>query len=358
MCGIVGLISKNGFLPNKVGETLFKQLLYVDALRGWDSTGMFRVTWNKQDIDVYKKAQTPQLFLWNMSKDKGHWFSGKILIGHNRAATRGDVTDDTSHPFQEKQITLVHNGTLWGHRHLADTTVDSHAICHALTDKSPQEFINAASGAYALAWWNNDERTLNLLRNEERPLSLVETKEFFILSSEKLLAEWIATRNGLEIVESTDIAPYEHYRFIETNKGFDLEIEKLEKKKEETKKITDWTTKNPNEAKQEEALWKVLKSYGINRSTRLNAIIESVSTPEHPGRWFETIARLQKDENIRIKFYTPRQMGIDQVVNLELTSVLSDGKEAYCFGYDPKPINIPTLEKKSSNIMMLPRSLH
>jgi len=40
MCGLISVISKT---YNKDAISIFKQLLYVGALRGWDGAGLFRV---------------------------------------------------------------------------------------------------------------------------------------------------------------------------------------------------------------------------------------------------------------------------------------------------------------------------
>ena len=134
MCGIVGIISKqtNGFRHKDTD--LFKQMLYADALRGFDSTGIFGV--NKYgNLKMIKAAKDASEFI--KTKAFGDFKTDmlmkyRIVVGHNRAATKGATTDDNAHPFIEKNICLIHNGTIHGHKELANTEVDSHAICHAI----------------------------------------------------------------------------------------------------------------------------------------------------------------------------------------------------------------------------------
>ena len=55
MCGLVALIAKRqaGFFSPD--QDIFKQMLYADAVRGWDATGVFGVT-KGGNIDVKKQA--------------------------------------------------------------------------------------------------------------------------------------------------------------------------------------------------------------------------------------------------------------------------------------------------------------
>ena len=46
----------------------------------------------------------------------------RAVVGHNRSATRGGITTETAHQFQEGPITIVHNGTL------IDTSQDRNSV--------------------------------------------------------------------------------------------------------------------------------------------------------------------------------------------------------------------------------------
>ena len=91
MCGLISLIAKRSsgfFSPD---PDIFQQLLYADAIRGWDATGVFGV--NKAgNVDIKKQALAAGSFLSNPSYLEFHH---KILpqymmiIGHNRKATHG-----------------------------------------------------------------------------------------------------------------------------------------------------------------------------------------------------------------------------------------------------------------------------
>jgi hypothetical protein len=233
MCGLVGLINKysNGF--SKDQQAIFSDLLFVDFLRGPDSTGVFSVS-NKGDVLMAKEASNPIDFMktkeYNNILNKT-FMSGSALVGHNRKATRGTVNDENAHPFiVDDNIILVHNGTLWGdHKKLADVEVDSHAIAHTIHEKGTvTEALSSIDGAYALIWFDVAMGTLNLIRNAQRPLWWMETPSSWIWSSEKAMLEFVAERHNLNIKGGPTELPEDTLQ-IYTLKGntWDLSDEKL-----------------------------------------------------------------------------------------------------------------------------------
>ena len=183
MCGIVGFITTE----TKVGEPdrakFLKQALIIDTLRGDDSTGMFLVGHEPKFKDGtpywFKQLGTGGEFVeckeyWESAYDVSPY---RAAVGHNRAATVGSVDADSAHPFQEGPITLVHNGTLTTTMGLPDPmaglrgiTVDSHAICHNLANHPVEDVIAALHGAFALVWHDARDDSMNIIRNDQRPL--------------------------------------------------------------------------------------------------------------------------------------------------------------------------------------------
>jgi hypothetical protein len=183
MCGIVGFITNE----SKKGETdrarFLKQGLIIDTLRGDDSTGVFGVGHEPlfDDGTAYWFKQlgggegfTDAKEYWENFADVSPY---RAVVGHNRAATMGSVDTKSAHPFQEGPITLVHNGTLTSTFSLPkslgmlkDVQVDSHAICHNLVEHDVEEVVRSLQGAFALVWHDARDNSVNIIRNDKRPL--------------------------------------------------------------------------------------------------------------------------------------------------------------------------------------------
>lgn len=217
MCGIVGFL--NGSISNqdyKQERSLFENLLYADAVRGWDSTGIMYV--KGAQAEVYKKAMPASDFLdlKTTSKILTGIDGYSYIIGHNRWATAGAVTNANAHPFQVGPITLVHNGTLKGHRALPGCNgidVDSLAITKCIADMGVEKAAPLFNGAFALVWHDSRNDTINLLRNEERPLyfGFVRPRETapydVVIASEYQMIYWIAERNGYKVKDVRLVSP-------------------------------------------------------------------------------------------------------------------------------------------------------
>lgn len=223
MCGIVAIISKHGSL-SYFQEGLFTNMLRMDSIRGEDSTGVFGITKDGK-CDIVKGDSDGYLFTKSDGYDKfvRRMNSYRIVVGHNRAATTGSVTADNAHPFRERHIVLVHNGTIRNKSDLnKEVDVDSHAITHALADHDPVQALGKIDGAYALVWWDESDKTLNLARNKERPLYLLEFDQFYTISSEVGLPLWLNGRDNRKPT-SINLVPTEKIQVIklkEINKGF------------------------------------------------------------------------------------------------------------------------------------------
>ena len=210
MCGIFGIVSfDDKILNNK--KDFFYQALITNSLRGMHGTGICTVS-KENNVEVYKKAMSgydfthlPRTtFLLNDFK------SLKYAIGHNRHATKGDLSDINSHPFIEDNITLVHNGNiLWMHtldvpNAYQDYNVDSHILTKAFALHGYKATIPRIEGAAALAWFDSSAGTFHLYRNKERPMyfSAVKNSDTIIFGSELKMINWLAERNGIEVKKS------------------------------------------------------------------------------------------------------------------------------------------------------------
>lgn len=210
MCGIVGFLNaRKNTSEYKMERGLFESMLYCDAIRGFDSTGMF---WTKgDDTHVFKKAMPASDFLDLKPVDS---ILTKIetydyIIGHNRWATSGNITNRNAHPFQIGDITLVHNGTLRNWKNLPGAgkiDVDSEAICNSINEIGAKATIEQLEGAFALVWHDAADNTLNLFSNDERPLHFgfirkYDTKDPLdvVIASEYGMINWLAKRQGYDV---------------------------------------------------------------------------------------------------------------------------------------------------------------
>ncbi len=207
MCGIVGLIGTD---LTYVHKKAFRDLLVIDTIRGGDSTGIIGVDGN--DVITAKKAIDGYGFT-NMAlftKQMTAMSSVSALVGHNRAATKGKVTDGNAHPFKMDNTYLVHNGSLdiWksGSNMLYNckhTDVDSEAICFDVNKNGFKHTIEKLNGAFALVTYDSITKIISFARNKERPLWFVKQKDKDVLmyASEAYMLYLVAEKHGIKLEE-------------------------------------------------------------------------------------------------------------------------------------------------------------
>lgn len=205
MCGLVGFYTSTNASDEEI--QMLKQLLLVDQIRGMHATGVAKVKIRENAVAIHKQAFDAVDYLASaetkefLSKEKAN-----IYIGHNRYATMGDKADHSNaHPFQEEHITLAHNGGVdqWGLDLLEGNTdpavkVDSHMVTMTIAKHGIKKAVEEhLSGAFALVWWDSKERSLNFIRNSDRPLYMaVLTSGTLVWASEKGMLDVLFDRGG------------------------------------------------------------------------------------------------------------------------------------------------------------------
>jgi len=209
MCGLVSIV---GDMDAK-SEKAFKQLLILDSLRGEDSTGVLGVAKHMEDSElIAKQVGDPFMLFDHKSFDKvvTHRTS-RVLIGHNRYATKGVVNRINAHPFECGDIIGVHNGTLTNQYEIDKGNkfaVDSEALYNHVNEFGIDETIKKLKGAWALIFWDKADQTINYVRNEERPLWLAftEDKKQLFTASEPWMINIAAGRNGFTCEKPWELA--------------------------------------------------------------------------------------------------------------------------------------------------------
>lgn len=175
MCGLVGIAGDT----NVALKDAFKDMLLVNQVRGRDSTGVFSV--RGDDVHVSKTLGVPEYLFDTKSFDSALTGCPKIMAGHCRSKTVGENTRQNAHPYEFDNLVGMHNGTLrnyYSWKSYDHKRTDSFALYQSINDRGLDETFADLdpSGAWALVWYDKTDKTLNFLRNSERPLWFTWTK--------------------------------------------------------------------------------------------------------------------------------------------------------------------------------------
>ena len=214
MCGLVGCA---GASLEAKHERAFRELLIVDTIRGPHSTGIMAAN-NSGDVEVFKKALLPSDMFTMSGCQQLFKKINHALIGHNRWATQGKINGINAHPFEFETLVGAHNGTLVNQRLLPDYTkfeVDSENIFHSIEKIGLKDTVASLNGAYALTWYDKEQRSMNIIRNKERPMFVTFTKDERVMfwSSESWMLFGVLAKNDIEHGEVFDTKVDTHYEF-------------------------------------------------------------------------------------------------------------------------------------------------
>lgn len=212
MCGLVGAAGKLSFKEEKA----FKELLFINSLRGRHSVGIAAID-TGNSLTLRKKAMDINDFLDAGPVQDIFRHQNRCLIGHNRFATKGSVNNYNAHPFAMDNIVGAHNGSLTNMKLLPDSEmfdVDSEAIFNAIDTIGVPETALKLHGAWALTWWDHRDQAIHMWRNEDRPLCYVysEDRKCIFWASESWMLLGVLGRNGIKHTELFNVTPHNEFR--------------------------------------------------------------------------------------------------------------------------------------------------
>lgn len=221
MCGLTGIAGS----IDKTDTKVFEELLYIAALRGTDSTGLAALAF-KGKAKVYEEPlviKCPQIaadFLDRNTVKQAISVGRCLLMGHTRWGTVGKINKQNAQPFDYDHIVGTHNGTLsWGAKYKLEGKdrnfgTDSAALYASIDEKGLNKTLALLDDedAMALVWFDTKTGTLNLYRNEQRPLHYVfdKSNSTFYWASEPWMLYMALNRNNVSFKKVKTLEPFIH----------------------------------------------------------------------------------------------------------------------------------------------------
>ncbi len=201
MCGLVGIFGQN-ITPNLVRT--FSELLVCDVVRGPHSTGVALISENgKNNPKIIKDVYLPVDLLTSIEYIKVMKKRLKLMMGHNRSATKGEVNKENSHPFKKGHITLAHNGTIhnWVEETARNIKSDSELLTVLIAEKGIKKTWEDISdySAATITYWDSKKKTFNIIADGQREFHYVftEKRDAIIWASELKMLQWIISRRHI-----------------------------------------------------------------------------------------------------------------------------------------------------------------
>ena len=214
MCGLFGATST--YLTTQELLTA-RQIGALSFLRGEDSCGVaVSVPGKKKSIHyaVSKSVADPYGFLFHpeMKTFFNELDRPSCLIGHCRSATVGAITRENAHPYEVGTIIGAHNGTI---QELTpkDGGTDSRELFNLIDKHGIEDVIKHQldkDAAYALTWFDKTDNTLNFLRNNKRPL-------FMMNGSGESTFYWASEESFLKVIKERSLTNFGTIRELPEN---------------------------------------------------------------------------------------------------------------------------------------------
>jgi hypothetical protein len=180
-----------------------RELAWISGLRGTDGTGICQGLATKKNLKITleKAHHDVTYFLWFHDNHKDgndkilRDYSCNFIIGHVRAATRGNVTDANAHPFDTGRYISAHNGTLHDKKYQHSAKTDSEMMFEDVENRGLYSVLRdlESSSAYSIVSFDKTSRELSFATNGKRPLvyAYLNHRRVFFWASEKRQLDFI-----------------------------------------------------------------------------------------------------------------------------------------------------------------------
>lgn len=226
MCGLFGAV---GTSLNNHDLACVKELGFLSALRGMDSTGVglvfrkhgkkFR---NTTSYTMAKSAENSIDFLYNGDFDKiiSSFKDTLCVMGHTRLATVGKIAKDNAHPFFKGHIIGAHNGGIpkWYMEQKRQDKTDSEKLIQEIADRGLVDALKLAgeAAAWGLSYLDTQKNSLTLTRNKERPLAMLTTRDRkkIFWASDPMFLELVKARFSDKIDFDKDVEKFIEHEIL------------------------------------------------------------------------------------------------------------------------------------------------
>lgn len=179
MCGLAGWF---GLRLSDVSrqEELLRLLMRKAQIRGTDSFGL--AFGREGRTRVHRGLGPVSIWLTKDRKRVRRVASSSIVVGHTRAASRGDVTIGNAHPFRVGEWVGAHNGCLQNSGELMvaakyapkGETDSEEALSWLATNEFSKEAFRALRGWYAMTVLKADTSELLIAVDARTPFAIAE----------------------------------------------------------------------------------------------------------------------------------------------------------------------------------------
>lgn len=206
MCGLFGVAGPGLQMPDL---KILKDLGTVSMLRGTDGAGIFQIRSNSKHYsqeEGYKTWGNWIDLMGDVERKKSsrliHSVSVDVIMCHVRAATRGALKDENSHPFAFSNLVGAHNGTLKDKRYEHISKTDSELMFADINNRGMEAVLTELDkdSAFAVSVFDRKRQVLRFARNELRPLAFAFLKDRGVMywASEKDMLKYVLYRAGEE----------------------------------------------------------------------------------------------------------------------------------------------------------------